>query len=58
MYIEARDTTVSIVKELGGEIVGNVRSLYGMPVTPMRLNKALRLNEATKYQELALSTHL
>lgn len=57
VYIEARDTTVNIVKELGGEIVGNKFDFYGMPVTPMRLNKA-QLNEATKHQELTLSTHL
>lgn len=39
IIIEARDTTVRIISQLGGEITGEAFNFYGMPVTPMRLNK-------------------
>ena len=34
---EARDTTVKIISQLGGETTGEAFDFYGMPVTPMRL---------------------
>lgn len=34
---EARETTVKIISQLGGEITGEAFDFYGMPVTPMRL---------------------
>ncbi|EKO3983491.1 GNAT family N-acetyltransferase [Vibrio fluvialis] len=37
ILIEARDTTVNIVRQLGGEVLGEAFDFYGMPVTPMRL---------------------
>ncbi|MEL0607470.1 GNAT family N-acetyltransferase [Vibrio echinoideorum] len=57
IYIEARDTTVNIVKGLGGEVLGDKFDFHGMPVTPMRLTRD-RLNEATETQEFTLPTHL
>lgn len=38
VIIEARDTTVKIVSQLGGEITGEPFDFYGMPVTPMKLS--------------------
>ncbi|MDV5140260.1 GNAT family N-acetyltransferase [Chimaeribacter arupi] len=39
IIIEARDTTVRIITQLGGDITGEAFDFYGMPVTPMRINK-------------------
>lgn len=57
VHIEARDTTVNIVKALGGEVIGDRFDFYGMPVTPMCLTLN-QLEEATKAQEFTLPTHL
>jgi len=42
--IEARDVTVSILKKLGGEVVGEPINFYGDSVTPMKLKKYDFLN--------------
>ncbi|MEZ9233358.1 GNAT family N-acetyltransferase [Vibrio amylolyticus] len=39
VWIDARDTTVNIVKDLGGEVLGDKVDFYGMPVTPMRISQ-------------------
>jgi len=57
LYIEARDTTANIVKELGGEVLGNKFDFYGMPVTPMRLTQA-QFNDVTGEKEFTLPNHL
>ncbi|WP_295893735.1 bifunctional helix-turn-helix transcriptional regulator/GNAT family N-acetyltransferase [uncultured Vibrio sp.] len=49
IWIDARDTTVNIIKDLGGEILGERMDFYGMPVTPMQithhqLNDKIRAN--------------
>ncbi|NOH96033.1 GNAT family N-acetyltransferase [Vibrio sp. 99-70-13A1] len=57
IYIEARDTTVNIVKTLGGEVQGDKFDFYGMPVTPMRLTQT-QFNDVTEGQEFTLPNHL
>lgn len=39
VIMEARDSTVRIISELGGKITGPTRDFYGMPITPMHLKK-------------------
>ncbi|MCE0496235.1 GNAT family N-acetyltransferase [Vibrio salinus] len=39
LQIDARDTTVGILQNLGGEILGEKMDFYGMPVTPMRMTQ-------------------
>ncbi len=39
VIIDARDTTVKIISQLGGEVTGETYDFYGMPVTPMKLEK-------------------
>jgi len=51
VQIDARDTTVNIVKDLGGEIIGGKIDFYGMPVTPMRITRS-QLHNATRAKEL------
>ncbi|MGF1907406.1 GNAT family N-acetyltransferase [Aliivibrio salmonicida] len=53
VHIDARDTTVNIVKELGGEILGDKINFYGMPVTPMRITRNL-LHEATRAKDFRI----
>ncbi|WP_232061089.1 bifunctional helix-turn-helix transcriptional regulator/GNAT family N-acetyltransferase [Vibrio taketomensis] len=36
---DARDATIHILTDLGGEIIGDRVDFYGMPVTPMRILK-------------------
>lgn len=37
ILMEARDATVKIISQLGGEISGETFDFHGMPVTPMRI---------------------
>lgn len=37
VIIEARETTVRIISQLGGKITGEAFDFHGMPVTPMRI---------------------
>ncbi|WP_251862222.1 GNAT family N-acetyltransferase [Clostridium sp. Marseille-Q2269] len=40
IFIDARDTTVLILKKLGCEVLGEAINFYGEPVTPIRIKKA------------------
>ncbi|MGF1702140.1 GNAT family N-acetyltransferase [Photobacterium makurazakiensis] len=51
ILIDARDTTVSIVKEIGAEVLGAKKDFYGMPVTPMRITK-IGYQHAMKSKEI------
>ncbi|WP_077751463.1 GNAT family N-acetyltransferase [Shewanella psychrophila] len=37
---DARDTTVQILKGLGGQVTGQAYDFYGMPVTPINLTRS------------------
>jgi len=39
VLLDARDSTVKIISDLGGIITGPTTDFYGMPITPMRLKK-------------------
>jgi DNA-binding MarR family transcriptional regulator/predicted GNAT family N-acyltransferase len=39
VLLDARDSTVKIISDLGGVITGPTTDFYGMPITPMRLKK-------------------
>lgn len=39
VLLDARDSTVKIISDLGGVITGPTNDFYGMPITPMRLKK-------------------
>nr|WP_300003103.1 GNAT family N-acetyltransferase [uncultured Cedecea sp.] len=39
VIIDARDITVNLIRQFGGEVTGEARNFYGMAVTPMRLEK-------------------
>lgn len=39
VIIDAREITVNLIRQFGGEVTGEARNFYGMPVTPMRLEK-------------------
>lgn len=53
VLIDARDTTVNIVKDLGGETLGEKIDFYGMPVTPMRITRNL-LHDATRANDFKM----
>lgn len=40
IFIEARDTTVKIIGDLGGKTIGHRKDFFGEPVTPMVLEKS------------------
>jgi len=39
VLLDARDSTVKIISDLGGVITGPTTDFYGMPITPMRIKK-------------------
>ncbi|SCC66984.1 GNAT family N-acetyltransferase [Kosakonia oryziphila] len=39
VIIDAREITVNLISQFGGKVTGEARNFYGMPVTPMRLEK-------------------
>lgn len=39
VLLDARDSTLKIISDLGGVITGPTTDFYGMPITPMRLKK-------------------
>ena len=39
VLLDARDSTVKIISDLGGIITGPTTDFYGMPITPMRIKK-------------------
>ncbi|CAM2949360.1 GNAT family N-acetyltransferase [Vibrio neptunius] len=53
VQIDARDITVNIVKDLGGEFFGDKIDFYGMPVTPMRITRG-QLHDATRAKEFKM----
>jgi ribosomal protein S18 acetylase RimI-like enzyme len=45
IFIEARDITVRMLKQLGSEVVGEPIDIYGEPVTPITIKKCDYLNK-------------
>ncbi len=45
VFIEARDVTVTILKQLGCEILGEPIDFYGEPVTPVIIKKEDFINK-------------
>lgn len=40
LKIDAREITVAMLEKMGGKITGNTTDFYGIPITPMLLQKA------------------
>ncbi len=45
VFIDARDVTVIILKQLGCEVLGNPIDFYGEPVTPVIIKKRDFINK-------------
>ncbi|MBY6790954.1 MarR family transcriptional regulator, partial [Clostridium botulinum] len=45
IFIDARDVTVIILKQLGCEVLGNPIDFYGEPVTPVIIKKLDFINK-------------
>ncbi|MDS1003297.1 bifunctional helix-turn-helix transcriptional regulator/GNAT family N-acetyltransferase [Clostridium sporogenes] len=52
VFIDARDVTVTILKKLGCEVLGEPIDFYGEPVTPVVMNKKDFMNKISNKQNI------